>query len=91
MPHLAAAVLLAGLLCTVAAAQTLSVRVQSLAGPTSAIWTVSNQNGSVSVQTALPNYALGALQEHGVIADPLYRHARRSPKKGQAKRTLALD
>lgn len=77
MLRLAATVLLlAGLLCAGAAAQTLSVHVQSLAGPTSAIWTVSNQNGSVSVQTALPNYALGALQEHGVINDPLYRHAR---------------
>jgi hypothetical protein len=76
MLHLAVTALL---LCAGAAAQTLSVHVQSLAGPTSAVWTLSNQNGSVSVQTALPNYALGTLQENGVINDPLYRHARGGP------------
>ena len=73
--RLAAAALLGGLFLATATAQPVSIRVHSLAGPTSAVWTVANQNGSISLPTALPNYALGALQDHGLIDNPLYRRA----------------
>ena len=73
MLRLAAAALLCGLFVATATAQPVSIRIHSLAGPTSAVWTVANQNGSIKVPTALPNYALGALQDHGLIGNPLYR------------------
>lgn len=76
MLHLALFVVLSGCLVSPLAGQAVSVRVHSLAGAAgspSAVWTVSNSNGSISLTTALPNYALGALQQHGNISDPLYR------------------
>ena len=37
-------------------------------------WTLSNRNGSVSVESApVPGYVLEALQSSGIIGDPLYR------------------
>ncbi|KAK9834074.1 hypothetical protein WJX81_007934 [Elliptochloris bilobata] len=80
MLRLAVAALVSGFMVTTAAAQAISMRMHSLAGPTSAVWTVSNQNGSISVPTVLPNYALGALQDHGVIDNPLYRYGEQDYK-----------
>ena len=37
------------------------------------IWILTNVNQSIRVPTRLPGYVLDALQQHGVIGDPLYR------------------
>lgn len=59
------------LLCVVAAVG--KVNAELLLSLDSQDWTLTNENGTLSLTTNVPAYPLEVLRSQGVIADPLYR------------------